>query len=405
MKKYSIIEIISIISIISLFFSGFLKTIVSPVFGYIDECILIIYILIYVCNLLIKKTKTISKNSIILILNSILMVILGLIGNYASDYQNVKFAIIVDMFSWLKFFFMFAITYEVVKQERVNKYYEIAKKLSIFFVISGYIVYGRILIGKLNMGSRYGIKVFSLGGHPSFACAFYAVIISIFLHKYNENKKWIIFASILEILTLRSKAFGFCLLVILLILFLRKKINLKKILIAAMGVVVFIWERISYYFLDTTASRAVALITSCKILKKFFPIGSGFATFGTVMSGAYYSKAYYEFGLSSRWGFTIKNNSFIGDGGLATIIGQFGFLGILIFMMNIFIIFNILKKLVKVYKGKITDIIALVGYIGISCTNETFFNSDVSVVFAIVLVILIKKYIKEKGEVNKEENE
>ena len=189
MKKYSIIEIISIISIISLFFSGFLKTIVSPVFGYIDECILIIYILIYVSNLLIKKTKTISKNSIILILNSILMVILGLIGNYASDYQNVKFAIIVDMFSWLKFFFMFAITYEVVKQERVNKYYEIAKKLSIFFVISGYIVYGLILIGKLNMGSRYGIKVFSLGGHPSFACAFYAVIISIFLHKYNENKK------------------------------------------------------------------------------------------------------------------------------------------------------------------------------------------------------------------------
>ena len=324
-----------------------------------------------------------------------LLIIIGFIGNLVSEYQNSTGAIIIDMFSWLKFFGTFALLYEIININKIEKYFKLMDKLAKFFVILGYIIYVLILIGKIFAGSRYGIQVFYLGGHPSFACAFYATIISFLMHDHKKNIIWIILAMILELLTLRSKAFGFCFLVVLLVIFLRKKISFNKIFIAMLGVVFFVWERISYYFLDVTASRAVALITSFKIFKNFFPIGSGFATYGTVMSGTFYSKAYYIYGLSNRWGFSTVNSSFIGDGGLATIIGQFGFIGCLIFLVNIIILVEILIKLVKRYDGKIIDIIALVGYIGISCTNEIFFNSDIAVIFAIV-VILIKKYIVEE---------
>ncbi len=395
-KIYSFNEVLVVIFVIGMFFSGFLKTSVSNIFGYIDEILVIFFIVIYMLKILLKKKRKITKESLIIIANSMLLIIIGFIGNLVSEYQNSTGAIIIDMFSWLKFFGTFALLYEIININKIEKYFKLMDKLAKFFVILGYIIYVLILIGKIFAGSRYGIQVFYLGGHPSFACAFYATIISFLMHDHKKNIIWIILAMILELLTLRSKAFGFCFLVVLLVIFLRKKISFNKIFIAMLGVVFFVWERISYYFLDVTASRAVALITSFKIFKNFFPIGSGFATYGTVMSGTFYSKAYYIYGLSNRWGFSTVNSSFIGDGGLATIIGQFGFIGCLIFLVNIIILVEILIKLVKRYDGKIIDIIALVGYIGISCTNEIFFNSDIAVIFAIVLVILIKKYIVEE---------
>ncbi len=215
---------------------------------------------------------------------------------------------------------------------------------------------------------------------------------------YKKNKIWIVLAAILDVLTLRSKAFGYCFLVLLLIIFLRKKISFNKILVAIIGVGAFVWERITYYFFDSTASRSVALTTSIQIMKDFFPVGSGFATYGTVMSGRSYSDAYYVYNLSKKWGFTIENNSFIGDGGLATIIGQFGFLGIIIFICSIGVILKLTIEIIKKNTGKCLDVIALLGYAGISCTNETFFNSDTAVLYAIILAILIKKYKRRENK-------
>lgn len=151
-------------------------------------------------------------------------------------------------------------------------------------------------------------------------------------------------------------------------------------------------------FLDETASRARALKASIQIANDYFPTGSGFASFGTTMSGRYYSKAYEVYGLSERWGFTEEHYGYVSDGGWATIIGQFGYIGTIIFLcMILFFILSIRDRLY----GKtryIVPYIALIGYIFISSTNETAFSSNYAVFYAILLAItVLKTSIKRKG--------
>lgn len=124
---------------------------------------------------------------------------------------------------------------------------------------------------------------------------------------------------------------------------------------------------------------------------------AGFATFGTATSGKYYSKAYSVYGLSNRWGFTKDNYSYIGDGGWASIIGQFGYLGTLVI---IFMLYNMIKSVNK-RKKKNVPYICLFAYAIIASTNEVFFSSAYSILFSIIFAILLKyDYNKNEEEIN-----
>ncbi len=161
-RKCSIIEILIIICVIIMYFEGFLKE-YSPNFGYIDELIIIILMCIYAFRLFIKKR--ISVYSLILIFNSILFLIIGVIGNSFSNYQSSKFAIFVDILSWQKFFLVFAILYDIIKDENIQKYTYIINKLAHLFIICGFFIYACIISGKIPLEySRYGIKYLFLGG-------------------------------------------------------------------------------------------------------------------------------------------------------------------------------------------------------------------------------------------------
>lgn len=396
--KLNIREIIILVLLLLFMFNGAIIN-TYPIFAYIDDFAIIAIILATIIKIIKDKGKLrLEKNEKNILLCYILIYMLGILGNISSQFQNNKIAILLDMLSWTKFFIAYICLVNIINPKRVDAYYDYLIKIGKILIIIGVILEILNLFTDIKLVDgyeKYGLKAFSLGGHPAFTSAILAGFTSILLVEPKRNKIWIIFGLLLAAATLRSKAIAYVCLVIYALIFLRKNINIIKILMLGILVIAVGWTQIQYYFLNENATRARALNISLKIATDYFPTGSGFASFGTNMSGKYYSKAYEKYGLSERWGFTEENYSYVSDGGWATIIAQFGYIGTIIFLcMLIFLILSI-KDRVYGKNNYIVPYIALIGYVLISSTNETAFSSNYAVFYGILLAIIALKTINK----------
>lgn len=381
-----------------LIFSDYLGNNIHKIFFYFDEIILILITAMILYKLLIKKEKIlINKEEKWIAIAYAIIYISGITGNIISGYQKNIMAIIIDGISWLKFLGVYICIINLIKENEKNTIYELLIKLAKSIIIIS------IAIAILNlfcdfMGDhkygKFGIPAFTYGGHPYFAAAILACTISILTTDVKKNLKYIICGCILSILTFRTKAYIYVALITLSYILLRKKINFWKISIIAIVMIIIGWGKISYYFLDTTSSRATLLITSFKISRDFFPIGSGLATFGTLQSGENFSKAYEVYQLNYRYGFLPNAFSFVTDCGWAGIIGQFGIIGTLCYLFMFYCFGR------SIYRFKQTNnmlpFIGIIGYLLISSTNENAFTSNYTIFFAIILAIIVMGY-KEKS--------
>lgn len=399
-RKTKFIDIVLMIILFLFVFNAPLSEHINSAFSYIDDVTMVILILIFGILIIRKKGKVfIGQHEKIILISFGLMYVLGLIGNIISEFQNNLFAILVDMLSWTKFFIAYVGLVNILKEHTANKYYGYLKKFSKFMIIIGIILEILNLTTDIELTlpwlGRYGIKAFALFSHPTFASAIFVGLTSILLVEPKKNAIWILLGLILIGATLRTKSIAFIGMIIYSLLFFRKKINIFKVVIIGVLVVIVGYSQIQFYFLDFEAPRAKLLSTSIKIANEYFPTGSGFATFGTTMSGKFYSKAYEKYGLNNNRGLTEDSYSYIGDGGWASIIGEFGYIGTALFLLMIVCVILSIKS--RIYQSGVQFLpyISLLGYLLISSTNETAFNSNYTVLYAIILAIIVKKQQKD----------
>lgn len=402
MKKLEKLNTILIICLLVLtIFSTPLKSLLNINFNYSDE-LLTIYILCICIYKFIKKELVLSKNDMFIIFLLVLIDLIGLIGNIVSKYQTSLFAILVDVLGWQKLVVTYIGFKDLINKSKVEKYYEIINIISKIIIILGCIFEVLNLFNIVVLApehKRFGINAFSIMGHPSMSCAIFAFIICWMLREPQKNMLWIIISLLLEIATLRTKAFAFCGAVILCYIFSRDNKKLVAKLICLGSVMLLIaMSSIKFYFLDPNASRAKALNVSIKIANSMFPVGSGFGTYGSKMAGEYYSSVYEKYELSNIYGFTENNSSFIGDGGWATIIGQFGYIGTALFVIILcLIVKNVINKHTEIQK--LVPFICIMIYFLISSTNEPAINNSYIVflgLFASMLEIENSNRIEEK---------
>lgn len=386
-------------------FNEILTQHISSFFSYIDDIAIVLIILFFIIKIIRQKGKIeLEKNEIRILFLYIVIYCLGILGNFISKFQDKSIAIIIDMLSWTKFFIGYICLVNLIKKDKVNNYYDCLIKIGKLIVIIGIVLEILNLLTDIQLVDgyeKYGIKAFSLGGHPSFTSAIFAGFTVLFLVEPKKNKFWIALSMILVTATLRSKGIAFVCLVIYALIFLRKNISVLKIITVGVLAVIVGWNQIQYYFFNENASRARALNTSIEIANDYLPVGSGFATFGTIMSGKYYSDAYEKYGLSERWGFTRENYGYISDGGWATIIGQFGYLGAVLFVCVIIFLILSLKNRIGSCKNMI-PYISIIMYMLISSTNETAFSSNFAVFYAILLsIIVLMQSERKEGSIKK----
>lgn len=394
-KKSKIIDIILIIILFLFVFNESLSKI-SSLFSYIDEIIIIMLILLFFFEIIRMKGKIkLQKYEKVIVISYFFIYLIGILGNILSEFQNSYIAIIVDMLSWTKFFIAYIGIVNIIKKDKVNDFYTYLINVGKILIIIGIILEILNLTTGLELAepkyAKFGIKAFSFLGHPAFTSAILAGFVAIFLVKPKKSRIWIFLGLILISATLRAKSLAFACLVICSLMFFRKRIDIVKFLLMGVLILIVGWNQIQYYFLNSNASRARVLDTAIEIANDYFPIGGGFASFGTMVSGKYYSKAYEKYGLNDRWGFREDSYSFVADGGWATSIGEFGYIGTVLILGMIFLLVLSIKKRMKGKDIEITPYIALLGYLLISSTNEAAFNSNYALLYSIILAIIVRK--------------
>lgn len=374
-------------------------------FQYFDEIFVLLTIPVFIIYLSKNNFKiNIYKNDKKIILFLGLIIFIGLIQNFRLNFQSPKYYL-SDLLLFLKFFLGYFLSRLTLDKKFFDKYNKKIKNhvklvtiILFLFTIANYIF-------KLYPAQvRYGLISNQLFySHPTYLAA---VCIFLFaLYVISNDKKFDIINIILIFLvisTLRVKAIASAMGVIIIYSIIQKtnkKINLNKFAILAILLVIVGYSQFQYYFLSDGFARKELLFTSFKIAGDYFPLGTGFATYATYFSGVSYSPVYYKYGLSTIWGLGVGEN-FFSDSFWPAILGQFGYLGLLSYLLIILCLYRQIQSEYnsennKIYIAKIVCLL----YLLISSTSESAFFNTIAIPLSLIIGIMFnEEEIKNAGK-------
>ena len=402
MKKF----LVQLFILFVLFNNVVFNTISFPsFFGYWDEIIELIVIFIGFLTL----NKTVQKKYLIISLLLIIMLILALMGNLIFEYVPTMNAIFRDVIGFLKFPIILMILKKINYDDSVNKFIDNKFIRFIKFIIIIIFIGGVISIFKdigLSQNEiRNGLKPYKfLFSHPT-----YLVLTSVFLlifidsWNYKNDKKGFIYQFMLLIviaLTMRTKG----IIIAALYIFIKYAGNWLKRLkffywIGTFFVAFFAaYQKLQLYASYASSPREALYKGSILLANKCFPFGSGFASFASHISATSGSKVYEFIDIPYYWVENGNKYAVLGDAGLAYYIGQFGYLGFIIFVI---VMFSIYKMTLKDIQNKLPVKIMWL-YLIIAITSESILiNNGIELCLMLLLICGMNKTndkINVKGE-------
>lgn len=324
---------------VMLFFAPGIQS--STGFSYIDEAAVIL--LAGAALLKAVRERDASRGASRSSLRSVsllgLLLALGLAGNAIWGIQTNPVPIFIDIFTCFKFPLTVLLScYLFERRGDLFPMVEAAVKILVAVMLFLAIVN---LVADVGMGvnPRYGLRasfMFVLG-HPTFVVFGCVGAVVILLVNRDKNKKWIVAALLVAALSLRSKGLVFVALVLFLLVTVGRKgrITFAHILPCILLAVVIGYDQFDYYFISNDFARGEITRASFEVARDYFPLGTGFATFGSNVTSelGYYSPLYFEYGLSNVYGLSLQNPSFLSDTFWPTVIGQFGSIGLAIYLL------------------------------------------------------------------------
>ncbi len=327
--------------------TGALATLCS----YYDEFAGVVAML-YVTMLLIQRRLD-KRDSIIYAILMALSIV-GFVSNLLSGLTRNFFAIIVDAIFLWKPIACFLAFKNYATRKRGNMLRVLFPWAKFIIVLNLFLaVLGQVIqIGVTRSDGSWFGKTYVFFWDSTYQTAWLIIgsllIISAAAQDEKVFKRYF-FMSIIPLFWVgASLIWGWLIIAIMLMLTLRDKKVFKKrylFLIAAVFLVVFSSE-VTLYLLNDRAPRAKLLQGAVKVANDYFPFGSGFATYGSEMASRYYSKLYIAFGWENSWGLGTTYKQYLNDNFFACIAGQFGWFGLVIYLilqLNIINAVNTLK--------------------------------------------------------------
>jgi len=415
-KYRNILEIFIIFSVILLvFFYDYFNSFL----GFYDEFFSLFSFIIILNKVLFNKKLLLYKREIYITISLFFLLIIGLLSNYHS-HKLGKFtdgkAIIGDIINFYKAFAAyFGIRFlakKIVSRRiliKLSRIAEIAFYILIVFLVLDFI------FDIFPQFTRFGIHSYQLFfTHTSrFSFAFIFIFLILFPKYFDYKNYFLVFVLILGLFSLRVKYFAFFIISIILIFYGKKVAKIpRKTLLAVLGFILlaislFFKDHILMYFsLNTGWSRGEILATSFKIGNDFFPFGTGFGSFSSYFSGRYYSWVYEAYGIQDVYGISKVYWGFIADQFWPMVLGQFGYFGLLAFLL---IVYNFLMLfIINIKKSSNTTLkkrymySALFGllFLIIDSSSDAIFTQNRAVVIFILFGLFVNSY-NDCDETNK----
>lgn len=391
------------IILISLFYFMIFQNVLENyfnIFGILDEAMSAAIVIIAIINILSSRRKyVICKNNKKILVSVLALIIIGIIGNLKTDYQTMIPAL-KDAVCVLKGIITYVFIPLCLSNLNLDEYLTtINNHLKFITGLVFLTVVANLLFDIFPYYEiRFGIKSQQIFfTHPTYLASFSVIIIillSVNLREHEENKKYIILMLLVLASTLRFKSIAFIPIYMYLYYIVFKK--QRKLQLLDVGILcvlggVFAISQVMEYFNNPDWARNVLTMNSLNIAKDNFPIGTGFGTYASWASGESYSNIYYDYNISTTWGISPDFYEFIADTFWPMIIGQFGVLGLGIY---IYILLRIYKNIknndnLDYYFGQILALLYLI----ILSIAEASFSGPIVVVYMALIAVLGNKKI------------
>lgn len=392
-------DILLLVFLNVLIFQDFLEKNVASIFSNVDELTALIALtLAFVVLLANGRRRMFGTEGQLLALCFILLIVLGLTSSLSQRIQTSYLAIATDILLCNKFFAVLFSTVVIFTDYSTRPVLSLLEKearflLPILFVLAvGNIFFN---FGMRFDEYRYGLTPFKfLFSHPSVVVWTCVLFCSVLLRNRTKNMAFVLLGCCTILLTLRSKGICWVAALAVMLLFMKKgKLSLPVLVLGAALVSYFAWDQLVYYYSSTgiTTSRGALQFASFEIANDFFPLGAGYATFGSAVTASdpnYYSSLYYAFGINDIWGMSIDNPMFIADSFWPIIFGQFGYIGVLFVMA----IFALLVKVSLNCTSNWMPLLAMVIYLILSSFGETSIFNPSAVLFGFVMGLLLVEH-------------
>lgn len=330
-----------------------------PALGNLDEAFAIVIAAEIILDRILGNEKF-SRVEIVILILMIFSAVIGLTGNAVSGLMKNPCSIAIDIISTYKVLLVF---FWVRLKSRDKLWWdELIQTLA--GVVRGivWIMLAACLLSYAVHGSmlgevRYGIPSFRfLFNNPgNYSKLFYFIIPLLTADLYYENtlyKKGMIgLALALWCTTMRSRAvaFAFCYVLLAFWYFYLKDQQKRKIKIwqlipiGILGICMG-WKQIVLYFMSETQARAVLLRYGVITMAKYFPLGSGFGTYGSDVAVKSYSPLYVRYGFQEIYGMGRIHTNYLNDNYWPMILGQMGIIGTILIALILFLLYRYCLK-------------------------------------------------------------
>lgn len=338
----------------------------------------------------IKVAKT--KKAELILLAAFLLC--GLTGNVLFKFQPLWVVVFSAILS-VKFFMILLSAGYIQKLLRVN----IEEQELIIYGVSIswflYYILSVLLPDILKIPAAWDI------------CAKSSILFALLV--FCEHKRvWIYRTSLLLMLAMlfmsgKEKAYGAILIFgLFYYLIVHRKIQTKirYIFYMAIPIAILAWDKIYYYYVEGIGRYAKSIMTSAsiKIAKDYFPIGTGFGTFGSNYAKEVYSPVYFLYGVATDAQLGPESKLYLTDVFWPILLGETGILGTIIYCGLIILLFVQVQRVFFYNKKKYLLLIFMYVFMLMTTFTEAGFMQPMVMVFAFVMGIVLQEYEEKRRQ-------
>lgn len=313
--------------------TGFLVTFIN----YADEFIALYFSIFTFKEIIIKNAR---KNEYLLLGIAIIILILG---GVASAKNRLQFLVptIIDAFGCVKYLLTIVGATLYFRKYSFNKrfFYSLQKIVKLVAYLYAALAAVNIFIVQIFpiQEFRFFMNAQYLFYSHAYSLAFVCVmglIVLMYTSRQEKNLISMVLLSLVGISSLRTKEIVVIISIWLIyIYFIVGKFRSKMPIIIGgfISAILIGWDRFVGYYGNPNYARGILAMKSLDIANDYFPLGTGFGTYGTGMSMKYYSSLYFSYGMSNIHGLTPEYTNFAADVFWPAILGQLGYIGVVVF--------------------------------------------------------------------------
>ena len=367
------------------------------VFRFFDEIVALLSLPLAVYDYLknkrakgLKVAKT--KKAELILLAAFLLC--GLVGNVLYKFQPL-WVVVFSAILAAKFFMILLSAGYIQKLLRVNleEQEPIIYGISISWFL--YYVLSLLLPDILRVPEAWDI------------CAKSSILFALLV--FCEHKKeWVYRVCLLLMLAMlfmsgKEKAYGAILvfgLFYYLIVHRKMQTKVRYIFYMAIPIAILAWDKIYYYYVEGNGRYAKSIMTSTsiKIAKDYFPIGTGFGTFGSNYAKVAYSPVYYLYGIAENSQLGVESRQYLTDVFWPILLGETGILGTVIYCGLIILLFVQIQRVFFYHKKKYLLLIFMYVFMLMTTFTEAGFMQPMVMVFAYIMGMVLQEYEEKRRQ-------